>query len=96
MYDSPINTYVCTALDDVAKKMAEKMENAIYEEVRHVGIYVDKKELIKALEYDRDQYQKGYDDAKRDISKIIEAFFENDYELHYLAAELTDLIEGKS
>lgn len=31
-----------------------------------VGFKVDKEELIKALEYDRDQYSKGYDDGYED------------------------------
>ena len=29
-----------------------------------VGVYVDKEELIKALKYDREQYQKGYEDGR--------------------------------
>ena len=51
-YQSPIQQYV----DD----MCLKMENDVYTAVQNVGIYVDKEELIKALSYDRGQWEKGY------------------------------------
>lgn len=54
-YQSPIQQIV----DD----MSLKMENNVYTAVQNVGIYVDKEELIKALSYDRGQYEKGYADG---------------------------------
>lgn len=54
-YQSPIQQYV----DD----MTMKMENNVCTAVQKVGIYVDKEELIKALRYDRQQYDKGYADG---------------------------------
>lgn len=35
----------------------------IMKAVREVGVIVDKEELLKALQYDRLQYRKGYADA---------------------------------
>lgn len=42
------------------------MENEIYKAVQRVDIQVDRDELIKALRYDRDQYNKGYADAVKE------------------------------
>ena len=43
-----------------------KMENEIVTAVQKCGIYVDKEELIKALNYDRKSYEKGYSDGYLD------------------------------
>lgn len=51
-YQSPIQQYV--------SDMSLKMENDVYTAVQNVGIYVDKDELIKALSYDRGQWEQGY------------------------------------
>lgn len=51
-YRSPIQQFV--------SDISLKMENDVYTAVQNVGIYVDKDELIKALQYDREQYSKGY------------------------------------
>ena len=51
-YQSPIQQYV--------SDMSLKMENDVYTAVQNVGIYVDKEELIKALSYDRGQWEQGY------------------------------------
>ena len=42
---------------------SKELEKAILRAVLRVGIEVNKEELIKALAYDRDQYQKGYCDG---------------------------------
>lgn len=41
-------------------QMQAKMEGDIYKAVQSYDIKVDKEELLKALEYDRAQYDKGY------------------------------------
>lgn len=51
-YQSPIQQYV--------SDMSLKMENSVYTAVQNVGIHVDKEELIKALSYDRGQWEQGY------------------------------------
>ena len=59
-------------------KVIEEQANAHLEQeimsvVKRVGISVDKEELIRALKYDRGQYEKGYEDGKRDGEKRIAA-----------------------
>lgn len=53
--------------NDIIKVIQEdleaKMENEIVAAVQKCGIYVDKEELIKALNYDRKSYEKGYVDG---------------------------------
>lgn len=58
-YKSPI---------DVLMKEAQlNYENGIYNAIQEYGIKVDKEELIKALNYDREMYKKGYNDAVHDM-----------------------------
>ena len=56
-YQSPISVF----WDD----MQIKFENDVYEAVQKCNIDVDRDELIKALRYDRQQYEKGKADAVR-------------------------------
>jgi hypothetical protein len=58
-WESPIDTMV--------SDMEMKLEGEVFRAVQRVGITVDKDELIKALEYDRGQYEKGYADAMATI-----------------------------
>ena len=58
MYRSPIEI-ICA---DVQKQV----DNDIYRVVQKYDIKVDKNELIQALQYDRNQYDKGYADGKAD------------------------------
>jgi hypothetical protein len=67
MYESPIHLYE-SPYSEIVKKMiedeyAQKM-NIIMEEIKRVGVHVDKDELLRALSYNRDQYYKGYNDVK--------------------------------
>ena len=41
-------------------------ENYTYAVEQAIGYKVDKKELIKALNYDREQYEKGYSDGVKE------------------------------
>ena len=56
-YKSPI--------DIMRARMQMDLENNIFKAVEKVGINVDKEELIKALQYDREQYDKGFADGKK-------------------------------
>ena len=58
MYKSPIEI-IC---EDIKKQI----DNDIYSVTQKYDFKVDKKELMQALAYDRDQYKKGYADGKRD------------------------------
>jgi len=64
-YQSPISQIY----KDVEYKFKEDMENKTMEAVHHFGISVDKEELIKALQYDRNQYDKGYSDGRASAIK---------------------------
>ena len=62
MYISPITI--------MQGEMNVRVENEIIKAVRNIGIDVDKEELIKALAYDRKQYEKGYEDGKAEMQWI--------------------------
>lgn len=52
-YESPVKIYqseLQTAIEDETLHVAQ-----------HIGIDIDKKELLRALAYDRDQYKEGYE-----------------------------------
>ncbi len=55
-YKSPIEKIV----QDISNEMIQKEEQCLMETVRKVGFVVDKEELYKALKYDREQYEQGY------------------------------------
>lgn len=59
MYESPIEIIQ----RDIANGIQAKMENDICNVICSYGINVNRDELIKALNYDRQQYEKGYRDA---------------------------------
>ena len=42
------------------------VENEVYKAVQGVNVNVDKGELLRALQYDREQYEKGYADGIAD------------------------------
>ena len=65
MYKSPIEIIV--------EKMQIRYENAISQATQNVGINVDRDELLKALEYDRGQYEKGYNDAIDDFAEELKS-----------------------
>lgn len=60
MYKSPIEV--------ISQGVKISVENDIYKAVESYGINVDKDELIKALQYDRNQYNKGYADGYSDFA----------------------------
>ena len=55
MYESPINVYF--------GEIETQFDGAVFKAVQSVGIDVNKDELIKALAYDREQYERGYNDG---------------------------------
>ena len=61
MYDSPITIY-----EDMQEQIVKEKDGAIFKAIMKYDIHVDKDELIKALNYDRNQYEKGYKDGFRD------------------------------
>lgn len=66
-YISPIEITIKRISEELIKKQEGQVLQAIYQQ----GITVNKEELIKALAYDRNQYEKGYEDGKNDCRKAL-------------------------
>lgn len=79
MYESPINI-----IESAVTELQEKQEEGVFRLIRRYGITVDKEELLKALAYDRGQYNKGYDDGVREFAERVKAKINNPpYEFPY-------------
>lgn len=63
MYKSPIEKIY----SELQTQIVQEDENTVMKAVRNVGVNVDKEELIRALQYDCNQYAKGYEDGKNDV-----------------------------
>ena len=50
---------------EIADRMTSQLEEDVINVILSYGIEVDKDELIKALSYDRKQYEKGFADGQR-------------------------------
>ena len=69
-YESPIS--VERVAHDIACEVGPRTDDVIIESLYDIGINVDKEELNKALNYDRRQYERGWDAAAETYSKIYE------------------------
>lgn len=77
MYKSPVELYV----HDIKQQMTEKLEETCYTAVIEYFPNVDKDELIRALRYDRQQYEQGYADGKRDA--VVHSHWVSAYEYDF-------------
>ena len=68
MYISPINITQEWERKE-PNSFGEKLDDIILSAIHKVGVEVNKEELIKAMQYDRNQYEKGYEDGKKDAVK---------------------------
>lgn len=59
MYQSPIEI--------IQGQLMTEYENGVLKAVQKYDIHCNKEELIKALMYDRNQYEKGYKDRDAEI-----------------------------
>ena len=92
MYKSPIEKIY----GELQTQMVQEDENMVMKAVRKVGVNVDKYELIKALQYDRNQYTKGYEDGKNEIlNKIKAEIMDTLYVDSLIFGELIDFKNGK-
>ena len=92
MYESPIEKIY----GELQTQIEQEDENIVMKAVRDVGITVDKEELIKALQYDRKQYIKGYSDGKSDVlDKIRTEILDTLYVDSLIFGELIDFKNGK-
>lgn len=81
MYQSPIEI--------IHGELEMQLEGEVYKAVQRVGVNVDKEELLKALQYDRGQYLKGYGDG---YEKAIEEFSERIRGYAFGATEIIDRV----
>lgn len=63
MYKSPIEI----VYGSLQTQMVQEDEKMIMEVIRKAEANIDEGELKKALQYDRNQYLKGYEDGKNDV-----------------------------
>lgn len=61
-YKSPIETVV----SELQIEQVNKLDGEILRAVQEIEITVNKEQLLKALQYDRHQYEKGYKDGYDD------------------------------
>lgn len=70
MYESPIELIV----KDTYQKILEQREENIFKAIFETGVKVDKEELLKALKYDREQYNKGYMDGAKEFAERLKEY----------------------
>lgn len=63
MYKSPIEVML--------KEMQLVREGEIIRAVQNIGVQVDKDELLKALQYDRKQYDRGFSDGVKNFFDML-------------------------
>lgn len=91
MYESPIElTFepMETIAEEISTAIDGQIKEAVVKATRNVHIEVNEEELIRALNYDRGQYEKGYSDgvASRghitlsDVMDYIDSMSDDDWE----------------
>lgn len=65
-YESPIKMYI----DKVTNNIIQEEEDYIISEIHKLGIVIDKEELMRALQYDRAQYELGFRDGSKNSIPI--------------------------
>ena len=84
MYNSPIRIDYTYPIFQIRDQLNEKLDETVAKAVMAVNISVDRDEMVKALEYDRGQYdlgyrdgfQEGYKTAKQDAITHLTAYLE--------------------
>lgn len=79
MYKSPIILTELDTMNSMVEKAMKDVQNQreehIIQVIKGYGVNVDKDELIKALQYDRKQYQQGFEDGIEKASEILAEVF---------------------
>lgn len=91
MYKSPIEV--------LSQSLKLEIEKGVYKAVENYGINVDKDELIKALQYDRNQYNKGYADGYSEFAFDFYKAFREHYKAYIpdglvRMADVVELLES--
>ena len=93
IWESPINTM----MEEIHKCYKDDLENKILSVIRSYNITVDRDELIKALQYDRKQYENGYragraEAVKEFAERLCEGRVSNDPVVIAVKAELKGMV----
>ena len=76
MWESPIN--ILEIQEPIIEQFNKEREEMVFSQIWKIGIEVDKEELVKALMYDRNQYDKGYKDGYNEaIDELVEKLATN-------------------
>lgn len=84
-YISPIEL----TIKRISEELIEKQEGQVMQAIYQQGITVNKEELIKALAYDRHQYEQGFRDGQKSMKEDLKKRFE-ELLLHPDLIELID------
>lgn len=89
-YEPPIE--ITVMVNKMCDQIVEEKENQIVATIREqYHVECDREELIKALNYDRQQYEKGYEDARRTFSASLPLY---DAVYNYLLShEVSEVLE---
>lgn len=89
-YESPINI-----VQQLQTAITENVDKQVYTAIQHVGVVVNKDELIKAINYDRNQYEEGYKNgykkAKEDLKTALADVSLTDMQRNVISAILENL-----
>lgn len=98
MWESPVNFFEIH--EPIVEEINKQTEETVFKAIHRVGIDVDKEELIKALQYDRGQYEKGYKDGYADAidefaEKIIVMMPGHRQDIEQVAEQLKGVQNGR-
>lgn len=89
-YESPINI-----VQQLVTDVTENVDKQVYTAIQQVGVIVNKDELIKAINYDRNQYEEGYKNgykkAKEDLKTALADVSLTDMQRNVISAILENL-----
>ena len=90
MWQSPID--IRNLADEISEQFNKDTLDYTIKVVRRIAVDVDEKELLSALNYDRNQYEKGYKEGYSEaIEKVRTKLKEVDVEFNYLDSLLSQI-----
>lgn len=81
MYESPI--LITQIVEQIGTELVEQEEAYVFSAVKRMNVDVNKDELVRALAYDRGQYDKGYSDGRAARDAEIVLCKDCVYAIHY-------------
>lgn len=75
MYEPPIKMIVKRVSKEIANECNDTHEKNLMEALRQAEFVVDKEEVFKALNYDREQYEKGFSDGFDEGKKAVAQYY---------------------